>query len=118
MPCLLLLSSFRTCGLTPSIFSDGGTFKPAGICMCPKSTVNASHHIPKWPMSKMVRSPGKVNTTVFLSYFRKGVSLPFSSGILMPCGDGLDPEPAQNLASVNENQTINKNNISTNFRYT
>lgn len=68
--------------------------------MCPKSTVNASHQIPKWPMSKTVKSPGNVSTTVFLSYLLSGTSLPFSSGTRIPCGDGFGPLPTQNFASV------------------
>lgn len=94
----------HTCGLTPSIFREGGTFKFCGTCICPKSTVNASHHIPKCPTSKTVKSPGKVRTTVFRSYLRKGTSFPFSSGTLIPCGDGFGPRPIQNLASVTEDQ--------------
>lgn len=67
---------------------------------CPKSTVNASHQTPKWPISKMVRSPGSVKTIVFLSYLINGVSFPFSSGILIPFGVGLLPGPTQNFASI------------------
>lgn len=52
-------------------------------------------------MSKIVKSPGKVRTTVFLSYLRSGFSFPFSSGTRIPCGEGLGPLPTQNLASVN-----------------
>lgn len=88
-----------TCGRTPSIFSDGGTLRTDGTVTWPKSTVNASHHIPKWPMSNMVRSPGNVRTMVLRSYRRKGTSFPFSSATLMPCGVGLSPAPTQNLAS-------------------
>lgn len=83
----------------PSIRSDGGTLTPSGIRTWPKSTVNASHHTPKWPISKTVKSPGNVRTIVFLSYLINGVSLPFSSGILMPFGDGFNPRPTQNFAS-------------------
>lgn len=91
---------YRTCGLTPNIRRDGGTFTFCGICTCPKSTVNASHQMPKCPISKTVKSPGKVKTTVLRSYRLKGTSFPFSSGTLMPCGDGLEPRPTQNLASA------------------
>lgn len=93
--CYLVL----TWGLTPNIFRLGGMFKSCGIWMWPKSTVKASHQIPKCPMSKTVRSPGNVRTSVFLSYLRSGVSLPFSSATRRPWGDGLGPLPTQNLAS-------------------
>lgn len=79
--------------------SDGGTLTPSGMRTWPKSTVNASHQTPKWPISNTVKSPGNVRTIVFLSYLINGVSLPFSSGILIPFGDGLVPRPTQNLAS-------------------
>lgn len=93
------ITRILTCGSTPSIFSDGGTLRTDGTDTWPKSTVKASHHIPKWPMSNMVRSPGKVSTMVLRSYRRKGISFPFSSATLMPCGVGLSPAPTQNLAS-------------------
>lgn len=47
-------------------------------------------------------TPGKVSTMVFLSYFLSGVSLPFSSGMRMPWGDGFSPRPTQNLASADK----------------
>lgn len=47
-----------------------------------------------------IRTPGRVSTMVFLSYFLSGASLPFSSGMRMPCGEGLSPRPTQNFASV------------------
>lgn len=47
-----------------------------------------------------VRTPGNVSTMVFLSYFLSGTSLPFSSGMRMPCGDGFSPRPTQNFASA------------------
>lgn len=43
------VSMAHTCGDTPSILRDGGTFRPCGICTWPKSTAKASHHTPKWP---------------------------------------------------------------------
>lgn len=88
-----------TCGNTPSIFSDGGTFSTDGRDTWPKSTVNASHQMPKWPISNTVRSPGNVSTMVLRSYLRKGTSFPFSSATRMPCGVGFSPAPTQNLAS-------------------
>lgn len=60
-------NGFFTCGLMPSIFSEGGTLRPSGRRTCPKSTVNASHHTPKCPISKMVRSSGSVSTIVLRS---------------------------------------------------
>lgn len=93
---------FLTCGLIPNIFKEGGTLRPCGILICPKSTVNASHQMPKCPISKTVKSPGSVKTTVFLSYRRSGTSLPFSSGTRIPRGEGFEPLPTQNLASVNK----------------
>lgn len=95
----MYMVNIRTCGRTPSIFSDGGTLRDDGRTTWPKSTVKASHHIPKWPISNMVRSPGNVSTMVLRSYRRKGPSFPFSSATLMPCGVGLSPAPTQNLAS-------------------
>lgn len=86
----------------PNIFSDGGTLILSGILTWPKSTVNASHHTPKWPISNTVKSPGNVSTTVFLSYLTNGDSRPFSSGIRTPFDDGFGPRPTQNLASVND----------------
>ena len=104
----------------PNIFNDGGTLTFSGMRTCPKSTVKAvdekrdlinvnvtnmvdwnspSHQTPKWPISKTVSSPGRVKTIVFLSYRRSGVSLPFSSEILIPLGDGFWPRPTQNFAS-------------------
>lgn len=94
-----VITRILTCGRTPSIFRDGGTLRSDGTDTWPKSTVKASHHIPKWPMSNMVRSPGNVSTMVLRSYRRKGTSFPFSSATLMPCGVGLSPAPTQNLAS-------------------
>lgn len=99
-----------TCGSTPSIFNDGGTLKLVGIVTWPKSTVNASHHTLKWPMSNTVRSPGNVSTMVLWSYRRKGVSLPFSSATRTPCGVGLSPMPTQNLASANGLFAFNEQN--------
>lgn len=89
----------------PSMRNDGGTFTASGMRTWPKSTVNASHHTPKWPMSKTVKSFGNVRTMVFLSYLINGDSRPFSSGILMPFGVGFVPRPTQNLASK-EQQTL------------
>lgn len=84
----------------PNIFNDGGTLTASGILTCPKSTVNASHQMPKCPIWKTVKSPGNVKTIVFLSYRRSGVSLPFSSGIRIPFDDGFGPWPTQNFASI------------------
>lgn len=58
-----------------------------------------SHQTPKCPISKTVNSPGSVKTIVFLSYRLNGTSLPFSSGIFNPFGDGFTPRPTQNFAS-------------------
>lgn len=93
---------YFTCGLMPNIFNEGGTLALSGILTWAKSTANASHHTPKWPMSKTVTSLGRVRTMVLRSYRRRGTILPFSSGMRMPCGDGFGPRPVQNLASVEE----------------
>lgn len=56
--------------------------------------------MPKCPISNTVKSPGNVKTTVLRSYRLNGTSFPFSSGTLIPCGDGFGPRPTQNLASI------------------
>ena len=93
-----------TCGETPSIFRDGGTLRFCGICTWPKSTVNASHQTPKWPIWWIVRSPGNVSTMALRSYRRSGCSFPFSSGTRIPCGDGVGPAPTQNFASAKKKE--------------
>lgn len=104
-----LLMIGNTSGLMPSMRSEGGTLMPCGMRTCPKSTVNASHQMPKWPISKTVRSPGSVSTMVFFSYRLNGFSRPFSSGMRRPFGDGRCPYPTQNFASAMNNRKPNSN---------
>lgn len=56
-----------TCGATPSIFNEGGTFRLFGMRMWPKSMPNAWHQMLSQSMSKTVKSPGSVSTKVFES---------------------------------------------------